>query len=79
MRGSYCTPCTLTPQQAAEKAGCSLSHIYHNMGKFIRRRTGKYTKINEASLVAWINSKTKGSDADLMDKADLILAGRKVC
>lgn len=74
MKGSYITPCTLTPQQAAELAGCSLSHIYHNMGQFIRRRVGKFTRINEASLVAWINGKTKTSDADLDAESDRILA-----
>lgn len=75
MKGSYITPCTITPQQAAEMAGCSLSHIYHNMGKFIRRRTGKTTLINEASLMVWINSKTKNGGVDLDAESDRILAG----
>ena len=74
MRGASCTPCTITPAKAAELAGCSLSHIYHNMGKFIRRRTGKFTKINEDSLWKWINSKTKTSDDELLERADHILA-----
>ena len=79
MKGSYITPCTITPAQAAEMAGCSLSHIYHNMGQFIRRRIGRTTLINEASLVAWINSKTRTSDEEMMDKADIILAGGRPC
>ena len=74
MKGSSITPCTLTPAQAAEKAGCSLSHIYHNMGQFIRRRTGKTTLINEASLMVWINSKTKDGGIDLDAESDRILA-----
>ena len=74
MKGSYITPCTMTPAQAAEMAGCSLSHIYHNMGRFIRRRTGKTTLINKESLVAWIMSKTKDAEADLDAQADRILA-----
>jgi hypothetical protein len=75
MKGSYITPCTITPQKAAELAGCSLSHIYHNMGQFIRRRTGKTTKINEESLMVWINSKTKDGGIDLDAESDRILAG----
>ena len=79
MRGASITPCTLTVEQAAAKAECSKSQIYHNMHNFIHRRIGKYTKINEASLCAWINSRTKESDAELMDKADRILAGVRSC
>ena len=74
MKGAYITPCTLTPQQAAEMAGCSLSHIYHNMGQFISRRVGKFTRINEASLAAWINGKTRNGGADLDAESDRILA-----
>ena len=74
MKGSSVTPCTITPRQAAEIAGCSLSHIYHNMGHFIRRRIGKITLINKASIEAWIDRKTKTGEADLDAKADRILA-----
>ena len=74
MRGSSVTPCTITPWQATEIAGCSLSHIYHNMGQFIRRRIGKVTLINKASIEAWIDRKTKTGEADLDAEADRILA-----
>lgn len=74
MKGCYITPCTITPQQAADIAGCSLSHIYHNMGQFISRRVGKFTKINKESLMIWINGKTRNGGADLDAESDRILA-----
>lgn len=74
MKGASFTPCTLTVDQAAQIADCSTSTIYHNMRKFITRRTGRNTKINEASLIAWLRSKTREADLELEDKADRILA-----
>ena len=74
MRGASFTPCTLTVAQAAEMAECSPSTIYHNMRQFIRRRIGRTTLINEASLAAWIRSKTREAEADLEAEADRILA-----
>ena len=74
MIGESYTPCTLTVAQAAVKADCSISTIYHNMRKFITRRTGRNTKINEASLMAWIRSKTREAEESLEAEADRILA-----
>ena len=74
MKGASFTPCTLTVDQAAQIAECSTSTIYHNMRKFITRRTGRNTKINEASLMAWLRSKTREADDSLDAQADRILA-----
>lgn len=76
MKGSSITPCTITVQQAAEIAGCSISKIYHSKVEFICRRIGRKMLINEASLLRWIESKTSRSFADMEAEADrMILEG----
>ena len=76
MKGSSITPCTITVQQAAQLAGCSISKIYHSKMEFISRRIGRKLLINEASLTRWIESRTSRSFADMEAEADRkILAG----
>ena len=74
MKGSSCTPCTLTIQQAAEIAGCTVGTMYHHTREVITRRIGRKMLINEASLMAWIRSKTREAQERLEDEADRILA-----
>ena len=73
MNGSSVTPCTLTVEQAALIADCSVSTIYHAKPFLICRRTGRRMKINEASLHRWLESKTTRSMLDLEDEADRMI------
>ncbi len=74
MKGTYVTPCTLTIRQAAEIAGCTVGTMYHHTRKLITRRIGRKMLINEASLLAWISSKTHQADDALETEADGKLA-----
>ena len=74
MRGASCTPCTLTIEQAAKIAGCTVGTMYHHTREVITRRTGRKMLINEASLMAWIRSKTREAEESLEAEADRILA-----
>ena len=76
MNGSSVTPCTLTVEQAAEFAGCSVSTIYHAKPFLVCRRVGRHMMINEASLHRWLESKTTSSLLDMEAAADrMILKG----
>ena len=73
MKGSSVTPCTLTVEQAAEFAGCSVSTIYHAKPFLVCRRVGRHMMINEASLHRWLESKTTSSLLDMEAEADRMI------